>query len=464
MWVSAVPRRPGGGSCLLHLPFLSSPRGKAAILFLVAGLLCPPTHAQAQELPGAQESPRDSTLTLTDVLALARSDNPRIRAAFHQVQASKAREPEAGTLPDPMFEVGVMNLAFPEFSADMPASMAPSFQLSQHFPMAGKRGLQRTLAGQASQALQEGSEEVWWQVRREVSGAFFALYQVDRQLEVLGETLELLRDFETVARSLYASGNGRQADVLRATVEVARMDAEIQGMQAMRKAGAASLNALLDRSADTPVPSPSLPGLPQGVPELQTLTQWAQETRPRLRAMSWGVEQAATMEELAKRSIWPDITVGVQYGLGRMAGDYKSMGGAMVGFGLPIHSGKRQYAARDEAQALRLSAEASLEDARAEIGAEIAMELAELDRSRSLLSLYREEILPQARATVESSLNAYRAGTVDFMTLVDAQMALNRFQGEYFALVSSYGTSLSALEMTVGREIPSADPLILEDR
>jgi len=180
--------------------------------------------------------------------------------------------------------------------------------------------------------------------------------------------------------------------------------------------------------------------------------------------MSLGVERAVTMEELAKRSIWPDITVGIQYGLGRMAGDYKSMGGAMVGFGLPIHAGKRQYAARDEALALRLSAEAGLEEARAEIGAEIAMEVAELDRSRSLLALYREDILPQGRATVESALNAYRAGTVDFMTLVDAQMAVNRFQGEYFALVSSYGTSLAALEMTIGRELPVADPLILEDR
>ncbi len=408
--------------------------------------------------------PRDSVLTLKEVLALAESRNPRLRAALHQVQASRAMEPEAGTLPDPMFEVGVMNLALPEFSADMPASMAPSFQLTQHFPLAGKRGLRQVMAGQATKALQAGSQETWWQVRREASGAFFTLYQVDRQIEVMSETLDLLRDFETVARSLYAAGSGRQADVLRATVEVARMDAEIQRMQAMRKAGAASLNALLDRPADTPVPTPSLPALPLGVPELQTLTQWAQETRPRLLAMSLGVEQAETMEELAKRSIWPDITVGIQYGLGRMAGDYKSMGGAMVGFGLPIHAGKRQYAARDEALAMRLSAEAGLEDARAEIGAEIAMEVAELDRSRSLLALYREDILPQARATVESALNAYRAGTVDFMTLVDAQMAVNRFQGEYFALVSSYGTSLAALEMTIGREIPVADLLILEDR
>ena len=31
-----------------------------------------------------------------------------------------------------------------------------------------------------------------------------------------------------------------------------------------------------------------------------------------------------------------------------------------------------------------------------------------------------------------------------FMTLVDAQMAVNRFEGEYFGLLASYGTSVAA--------------------
>jgi len=453
------------GRALSPFPsFLSRSPGGGRIFTLLALLLSLHFPARAQGVEVQQEAADSGSLVLAELLAIARTDNPRLRGALHRVQASTAMVPEAGALPDPMLEVGAMNLSLWDFSATMPASMAPSFQLTQRFPLAGKRGLRETMAGQAAEAVGAAAEEVWWGVRREVSVAFFSLYQVDRELEVMGETLGLLQDFETVARALYTAGRGRQADVLRASVEVARMDAEIRRMEAMRESVSASLNALLDRPVDTPVPTPVLPPLPADVPDLETLTQWAQESRPLLAQMRFGVEQAATREELAKRSIWPDITVGLQYGLGRMEGSYQSMGGAMVGVGLPIHAGKRQYAARDEAQALRLSAEADLQEARAHVLARIAGELADLERSRSLLALYREEILPQARATVASALNSYRAGTVDFMTLVDAEMAVNRFHGEYYRLISSYGASLATLEMTIGRELPVADRLTVEDR
>ncbi|MCJ7628077.1 MAG: hypothetical protein MUO50_06775, partial [Longimicrobiales bacterium] len=77
--------------------------------------------------------------------------------------------------------------------------------------------------------------------------------------------------------------------------------------------------------------------------------------------------------------------------------------------------------------------------------------------------LYREEILPQAKATVESSFSSYRVGAVDFMTLVDAQMAANRFEGEYFGLLASYGTGIAELEMTIGRDLPVTDELLVEE-
>ena len=96
------------------------------------------------------------------------------------------------------------------------------------------------------------------------------------------------------------------------------------------------------------------------------------------------------------------------------------------------------------------------------VDARVGEVLANLGQAKTLIRLYREEILPQARATVESSLSSYRAGAVDFMTLVDAQMALNRFQGEYYGLLAAYGTGLAQLEMTIGRDLPVTDELLVE--
>jgi len=107
-------------------------------------------------------------------------------------------------------------------------------------------------------------------------------------------------------------------------------------------------------------------------------------------------------------------------------------------------------------------ARARLDQAEATVDARVTEVLADLEQSRTLIRLYREDILPQARAGVESSLSSYRVGAVDFMTLVDAQMAVNRFQSEYYGLLASYGTGIAKLEMTIGRDLPVTDELLTE--
>jgi len=426
---------------------------RAALLLLFTTLIVPSFGLEGQD---------SDPLRLRTAIELARERSPRLRAAQEMVEAIRAREPGAGLLPDPTLMVGVANLAIPEFSATMPASMAPTFQAAQRFPLAGKLSLQSDMAEQATGIARAGADETWWEIRTEVASVFYQIFQLDEQIRVMRETLGLLVDFQAVARSMYESGMGRQADVLRANVEIARMEAEIERMGSMRASASFRLNALLDRPAETPVAGVILDPLPASVPNQETLRAWALGTRPALAGLQWEVERAGTGRSLAEKAIWPDLNVGLQYGLGRMGGDLKSMGGASVGFSIPIYAGKRQFKARDEAAAMESVAEARFDQTLAVVGARIGENLADLSQARTLISLYREQILPQARATVESSLSSYRVGAVDFMTLVDAQMALNRFQGEYFGLLASYGTGVARLEMTIGRDLPVTDELLLE--
>jgi outer membrane protein TolC len=294
---------------------------------------------------------------------------------------------------------------------------------------------------------------------------FFRLYETDRKLEVMRETRSLLQDFQEVARAMYAAGTGRQADVLRANVEVARMDAEIERMVAMRRVAAARLNAVLDRPAETPVAAVELPALPAEWPGRDTLRSWAEQTRPLLRQSKTGVERAGTGQALAHRQIWPDFSIGLQYGQ-RDAGALGTarMGSAMIGFSVPIFAGRRQLRMRDEAAALESMAQAQLEATRADVDARVGELLAELERARTLLDLYRDDVLPQADANVESSFSSYRVGAVDFPTLVDAQMTTNRYEQEYITLLADYGRAVAELETTVGRELPATTQRIAEAR
>lgn len=433
----------------------------AALLALV---LASGASGQA-ETPSEPGPPGGEALSLARVYELARERNPMLRASAAMAQAVETREASAGLPPDPTLQLGVMNFSIPGFETDMANSMAPSIQAMQMVPFPGKLGLGERIAEQSTEMARAGTDEKWWEVRAMAGNTFFAIYEIDEKLAVMRETLGLLKDFQQVAQAMYSSGTGRQSDVLRANVEVARMDAEIQKMVAMRKVAAARLNAVLDRPAETPVPRTILPSLPASPPTHGTLRSWAEETRPMLLRSKTGVEQADTRQDLARRQIWPNFSLGVQYGQ-RDAGAMGTsrMGSAMVGFSLPIFARGRQLRQRDEAEAMRFMAEAELSAARAEVDARIGELLAELERVHTLVELYRSEILPQADANVESSFSSYRVGSVDFMTLVDAQMVANRYAQEYHTLMADYGRAITNLERTVGRELPADNDMLAEAR
>jgi outer membrane protein TolC len=343
----------------------------------------------------------------------------------------------------------------------METSMAPSIQLMQMVPFPGKLGLSERIAERTSDMARADANETGWEIRSGVAMAFYELYAADRQLVVMRKTLRLLEDFERITQAMYGAGTGRQSDVLRAGVEIARMEADIARMEAMRDAAAARLNGLLDRPAETIVPSPVLPDLPLDVPGRETLRDWAEETRPMLEAGRTGVDRARAQVDLAKREVWPDFTLGLQYAQ-RDLGELERMGSVMVGFTIPVFAASRQLRMRDEARAMERMAAADLTDMRARVDARIGELLAELDRARRLIGLYRGEVLPQGEANVESAFSSYRVGTVDFMTLVDAQMTVNEYEREYYGLLAGYGAGIAELEMAVGRELPVTPDVLPE--
>jgi outer membrane protein, heavy metal efflux system len=346
---------------------------------------------------------------------------------------------------------------------DMPGAMLPSVQAMQMIPFPGKLRLGGQIARQSTAMARTATDETWWEVRASAAMAFYEIYQADRQIAVMGETLDWLRQFEQVATTMYSVGQGRQSDVLRAGVEVARMQADIARMRAMRTAAAARLNAVLDRPAATPVPAVSFAALPQDLPAAAELQSWAEESRPMLERARIGVEQARTREALARRELWPDLTVGVQYGQRPAEMGTERMGSLMLGFSVPVFAGQRQMQMRREAAAMEQMARAEWTAARAQVSARINELLAELDRARMLVTLYRTEVLPLAEANVTSAFSSYRVGRVDFMTLTDAQMTLNQYSQELYALLAEYGRMIAELEMTIGRALPPTTATLGED-
>lgn len=410
--------------------------------------LAPATPLQAQTAAASEP------VLLGDLYAQVRRDNPRVAAARSLVDVARARVPGARRPPDPVLQLGFMNYTVPGL-APMATLGMTQLQVMQMLPLGGKLRLSGRVAGSQASAASERAADVTWELRSQMAMAFYDLYAAERSLGIARETLRLLRDIEKTAEAMYRVGDGRQADVLRAQVEIAKMAEDTIRMQAMRQAMVAKVNALLNRDAHSGVGPAALPRFPSSVPAREWLDSIAFAERPMIRAGLDEVSAARSSERLARKEIWPDLQVGVQYAQrgSEMGGGTERMGSLMVGASVPLFARDRQLRMRDEASAMKQMAMADLAAMRAETSGRIGEAYANLTRSRNLAQLYRTTVLPQAEATVASALAAYRVGQVDFMTLLDDRMTVNRYKQELYALEADQGKAWAELEMLTGREL-----------
>ena len=399
--------------------------------------------------PGIAEAQAVSdTLALMDALEMASAANPTLRAVRLRADAAAERILPAGALPDPQLMFGFMNRPV-DFDTDQAMTMN-TIQLTQRFPWPGKLGFARQRMRWLAAAEQSDAKETESVLLARVKSVYFQVAYIDRALQIMGGTRELLRDFHVVSSAMYGVGTGLQQDVLQAQVAIAGMTENITVMQQNRVAMVARLNALLGRSPGVAAVGLQLPAPATGLPTQDSLMSLAAEARPALAAARERVQAAQAGYNAARRSIYPDITVTLGYG---QRPQFKDLATLMVGISIPLRAGSRQLPLRREMAAMRAMEEAKELDLYNETFARLAELTAEADRARALSQLYTTAVLPQARAAVESALSAYRVGQVDYMTLVQNEMTVNRYEIERVRLAADYLRAVAQIEALVGVQI-----------
>jgi outer membrane protein TolC len=406
----------------------------------------------------AQQSAGDGAMRLGDLYAQVQHRSPRLYAARSLASAAHARVPGVTRLPDPQLQFGLMNYRLPKL-APMDAVGMVQLQLMQMIPLGGKLRLSGQVATAQATALDARADDAAWELRARAAMTFYDLYAVDRELEIARETLRLLQDIASIAEAMYRVGDGRQTDVLRAQVEIAKMTEDTLRMRAMRQSMEARLNAVLNIESDAPVGAPVLPRFPDATPPRAWLDSVAAVGRPMLAAGLDDVRAAEASEQLARRELIPDLQVGAQFARRGSETGTEHMGSLMISASIPIFASDRQLRMRDETSAMTRMAESDLAEMRADTRGKVGEAYAALTRARNLERLYRTTILPQADVTVASALGAYRAGTVDFMALLDSRMTVNTYRQELAVLESDEGKAWAELEMLTGRELIDASSM-----
>ena len=416
-----------------------NPLGWGRLVLVAIGIAGLPIPAHAQ---------RPDTLRLADAVATARAANPMVQAARLGADAAAERVPQAGAWSDPQLAFGLVNRMLPGFGTDDPMTMN-EFRLTQMLPWPGKLGFGQERAEHLARAGAFEAVDAEVRLVSRVKSVYAELAYIDRAIAIMDRTRGLLRDFFQVSQAMYAVGEGLQQDVLQAQVAVARMTEDIVVMQQERLAMAARLNALMGRGASEPIGALELADPGAALPGVDSLMARAAAGRPALQAAYERVRAAEAGYRAARRELYPDFMVQLAYG---QRPQFDDMATVMVGISIPLWAGARQLPMRREMAAMQAGEDAMARDLYNETFAELTERRAEAERARSLAELYQSSILPQARAAVEAALSAYRVGRVNYMTLVESEMTVNRYEVELVRLAAAYHQAAAEIEALVGGE------------
>ena len=435
----------------------------------------------------------DESAGLSDYLAYAAFNNPGLEAAFHRWKAELERVPQVTALPDPRF-------TYRYFIREVETRVGPQQQalgLAQTLPWFGKLSLRGDVASEAARAARQQYEAKKLRLFFEVQDAYYEYYYLGRSISVVQQSLALVKHLESVARTRFRAAAASHPDVIRAQVELGKLEDQLEALRDLRTPLVARLNAALSRPPREDLPMPQAIPADRMAASDEQILKWLSETSPELRALDHEIERTRHAIDLARKDYYPDLTFGFDYTdvgsppSGRPPGlanpgtlrSLSRIGGGMgdlidayaigrsfqpadrpedagqdiwmmsISMNLPIWRDK--YAAGERAARFRhLAARHARKQRENALAAKIQRVLYDYRDAERKIDLYRDTLVPKARQSLRSTEAAFRAGTSNFLDLIDAERTLLDFELSYERALTNRAQRLAELETLVGRSIP----------
>jgi outer membrane protein TolC len=279
----------------------------------------------------------------------------------------------------------------------------------------------------------------------QAANAFLMLQERRRTAGLVAEQILFARDVVSAANARYASGTAPQSDVLRAEVEVARLEALARALVSEVRGAEAMLNTSLALDADGPVPALASLAFAQPSPPWSVIKA-ALTSRPELVAGRAEIVRAEADVEVMRDMFRPMALVrtGPSYTMAEGRGWM-----ARVGISLPIWRDKLR-AGVAEAQAMRAMSEADLRAMTRMIEGEAAVAVNQLQAARERQSALTSDVLPRARMAIEPAVAGYASGQLPLVSVIEAVQALWLVQSDLIAADTELGLAWARLGRAVG--------------
>ena len=397
--------------------------------------------------PGSAQSDRSDTSVLSAPLTpeafteAVLAHNASLEAMRQAVVAAVARVRPAGRLDDPMLSVSAAPRTFG-------TSSGPNgdVEVSQSLPWWGTLDARKEAARAEAEAASQDFAALQLQLGMLARGAFADWVYIQHALDINGANQSLLAELRNVARIRYTTGQAPQEDVLQADVERAMLKQQRLEWERERTVVRARMNALLDRLPQTAIPEPG--------PLPETISLAAEEAlaqralgHPRLEELAAQQRAAEARQTLAEKERYPKF--GVSTGYNNMWSDPAMR--PMVGLSFTVPLDQSKYRAQiDAARAEARRTASTLENERASMLADVSAAYAMVRQLAQSVALYRDELVPLARSTLEVARSEYGTGRGDFLNVLTAERHRLDIELGLAHTQSDYYRALAELDRTSG--------------
>jgi outer membrane protein TolC len=398
----------------------------------------------------ASTSSAGTDVTLQQLIGVALARNPGIKSAMERYQAQRARAPQSRSLPDPMVSVGWMGNITPFSVQQGDPSSYRGVTASQDLPYPGKLALRGKVADRQAEAGWWEYEQTRRQIVAQVKADYYAYFYDAKAIEITEKDKDLLQKLESIAEARYRVGKGIQQDVLRAQIEVARIDQKLIVFHQEESTAQARLNTLLYRDPESPLPPPAAVRPAEFRHSLEDLYALAHQNDPGLERDRRMIEGGQDSVKLAQKAYDPDFNVTYSY---EQRPDMPDMHGVMVGINIPVFYHTKQREGVIEASHGLNAAHREFDDRWTTVNYEIKQQYLAATASRDLMNLYSKAIVPQSSLALESSMSSYEVGKVDFLSMLDNFIYVLDYEVRYYQELSNFETALARLEPLVNTDL-----------
>lgn len=397
-------------------------------------------------LPAASRAQAGVPLTLAAAERLALEAEPGSESLVARASALSDRAVAAGERPDPMLRLGLANFPIESGGFGTEGMTQGQLGLRQEFPPGDSLVFRSRRFELQAEALTHSAEARQRDVLHAVRDAWLTVrYWQDAQA-VVDASRPLFADLVTVTRSLYAVGRSDQQDVLRAELELSRVDDRLLQIREQQARARARLGEWIGAAAERPLAGADpLPYSPPPRAELnERLT-----AHPALAAAATRIEAQGAAAGLAREAFKPNWALEFAYGYrdGRLAdgsprSDFVSLG---VTVELPFFGRNRRSRELAAALAERRAAAADREQLSRQLESRLDADYARWQVLSERIELYETAIVVQAEDRARAALAAYQTETGDFADVMRGRIDRLNAELELVRLRTERSQSIAAL-------------------